>query len=153
MQPQALNSPAEPVYPPVATPLTTGRRGPVAKRRFQKGCFVTEAGGYYSIYYSDAQSPDGHRNESVSFSEVSTKYQNVQHVASTTESCRTLTVGGEVSLQRIGVRLLPTRWDYGVCRALPIYPPLQFVRGNRRSSCMFSLGLVPQPARNGRSET
>src|SRR6267143_1264897 len=59
MQPQALNSPAEPVYPPVATPLTTGRRGPVAKRRFQKGCFVTEAGGYYSIYYSDAQSPDG----------------------------------------------------------------------------------------------
>src|SRR5260370_20863573 len=59
MQPQALNSPAEPVYPPVATPLTTGRRGPVAKRRFQAGCFVTEAGGYYSIYYSDAQSPDG----------------------------------------------------------------------------------------------
>src|SRR6266481_1259315 len=59
MQPQALNSAAEPVYPPVATPLTTGRRGPVAKRRFQKGCFVTESGGYYSIYYSDGQSPDG----------------------------------------------------------------------------------------------
>jgi integrase len=39
-----------------ATPLNTGRkRGPVARRRFQKGCFVTESDGrMYSSFYVDA---------------------------------------------------------------------------------------------------
>jgi integrase len=37
-----------------------GRRGPVARRRFQKGCFVTETnGGMYSVFYVDAVGPDG----------------------------------------------------------------------------------------------
>ncbi len=41
---------------PPATPLGTGRkRGPVARRRFQKGCFVTEADGrMYSMFYLDS---------------------------------------------------------------------------------------------------
>jgi integrase len=43
-----------------ATPLGTGRRrGPVAKRRFQKGRFVIERGMAYSFYYEDAVQPDG----------------------------------------------------------------------------------------------
>jgi integrase len=40
----------------IATPLNTGRkRGPVPKRRFQKGCVVTEPDGrMYSMFYLDA---------------------------------------------------------------------------------------------------
>jgi hypothetical protein len=39
-----------------ATPPSTGRkRGPVVRRRFQKGCFVTEPDGrFYSVFYVDA---------------------------------------------------------------------------------------------------
>jgi integrase len=39
-----------------ATPLNTGRkRGPVTRRRFQKGCFVTEPDGrMYSMFYVDS---------------------------------------------------------------------------------------------------
>src|SRR5271168_2489531 len=39
-----------------ATPPNIGqKRGPVARRRFQKGCFVTEADGrMYSMFYLDA---------------------------------------------------------------------------------------------------
>ena len=39
-----------------ATPPSTGRkRGPVVRRRFQKGCFVTEPDGrFYSMFYIDA---------------------------------------------------------------------------------------------------
>ncbi len=43
-----------------ATPLDTDRkRGPVAKRRFQKGSFQVKNGMAYSFYYEDAQQPDG----------------------------------------------------------------------------------------------
>jgi integrase len=43
-----------------ATPLDTDRkRGPVAKRRFQKGSFVIKNGMAYSFYYEDVQQPDG----------------------------------------------------------------------------------------------
>jgi integrase len=42
-----------------ATPLTTGRkRGPVAKRRFQKGCFQLKDGMAYGFYYEDSQQWD-----------------------------------------------------------------------------------------------
>jgi integrase len=42
-----------------ATPQTTGRkRGPVAKRRFQKGCFQLKDGMAYTFYYEDFQRPD-----------------------------------------------------------------------------------------------
>lgn len=44
---------------PTATPFTTGRRGPVAKRRFQKGCFIKASGGYYSKFSIDAVGSDG----------------------------------------------------------------------------------------------
>ncbi len=45
---------------PTATPLGTGRkRGPVAKRRFQKGRFVIERSMAYSFYYEDVPQPDG----------------------------------------------------------------------------------------------
>jgi hypothetical protein len=46
-----------------ATPLSTGRkRGPVAKRRFQKGCFVTEPDGrMYSMFYMDDASGQSKR--------------------------------------------------------------------------------------------
>jgi integrase len=45
---------------PVATSLVTEKRGPVAKRRFQKGNFVLDArGNMYSLYYEDVQGPDG----------------------------------------------------------------------------------------------
>jgi integrase len=39
-----------------ATPPSTGcKRGPVVRRRFQKGCFVTEPDGrFYSMFYVDA---------------------------------------------------------------------------------------------------
>lgn len=42
-----------------ATPLNTGKRGPVAKRRFQKGCFQLKNGMAYSFYYDDFQRADG----------------------------------------------------------------------------------------------
>jgi len=42
-----------------ATPLGMGERGPVPKRRFQKGCFQLKNGMAYSFYYEDFQQPDG----------------------------------------------------------------------------------------------
>jgi hypothetical protein len=44
-----------------ATPSTTVRkRGPVARRRFQKGSFVKEPNGsMFSMFYTDAVGPDG----------------------------------------------------------------------------------------------
>jgi integrase len=48
-----LSATTEPGYKTLATPPSTGERGPVARRRFQKGCFVTEAGGFYSMFYVD----------------------------------------------------------------------------------------------------
>ena len=53
-------NPAETNITP-ATPLTTGRRGPVPRRRFQKGSFVVEKknGGMYSMHYVDVERPDG----------------------------------------------------------------------------------------------
>lgn len=45
---------------PAATPLDTDRkRGPVAKRRFQKGSFQVKDGMAYSFYYEDVQQADG----------------------------------------------------------------------------------------------
>lgn len=41
-----------------ATPLNTGKRGPVAKRRFQKGCFQLKNGVAYTFYYEDFQRTD-----------------------------------------------------------------------------------------------
>src|SRR6266481_6073224 len=35
------------------------KRGPVAKRRFQKGRFEIVNGAAYSLYYEDVQQPDG----------------------------------------------------------------------------------------------
>jgi integrase len=54
--PAGLQSPAGGGSISVATPLNTGRkRGPVAKRRYQKGCFVTEPDGrMYSMFYVDS---------------------------------------------------------------------------------------------------
>ena len=55
-----LNSPHGASTFTSATPLPTGKRGPVARRRFQKGCFHKEADGrMYSLYYADRQSSDG----------------------------------------------------------------------------------------------
>jgi integrase len=44
-----------------ATSLNAGpKRGPVPRRRFQKGCFIIhKSGGMYSKYYEDAVEPDG----------------------------------------------------------------------------------------------
>ena len=42
------------LYKESATPLDMGRRRPVAKRRFQKGCFVKEGSRMYSMFYVDA---------------------------------------------------------------------------------------------------
>ena len=43
-----------------ATPLATGgKHGPVAKRRFQKGCFQVTNGIAYTFYYVDWQLEDG----------------------------------------------------------------------------------------------
>ena len=54
--PAGLRSPASGHSISVATPLNTGRkRGPVARRRYQKGCFVTEPDGrMYSTFYVDS---------------------------------------------------------------------------------------------------
>src|SRR6202162_2550450 len=41
------------VYKGNATPSATGKRGPVAKRWFQKGCFVVEDNRMYSMFYVD----------------------------------------------------------------------------------------------------
>jgi hypothetical protein len=44
----------------VATPPIAGTRGPVPRRRFQKGSFVIEKnGGMYSVHYVDVERPDG----------------------------------------------------------------------------------------------
>jgi integrase len=43
----------EVVYTDHATSSATGKRGPVAKRRFQKGCFVVEGERMYSMFYVD----------------------------------------------------------------------------------------------------
>src|SRR5271165_7504364 len=42
-----------------ATPSTTGRRGPVARRRFQEGLFKRENGHFYSFFYRDKIMSDG----------------------------------------------------------------------------------------------
>jgi integrase len=43
-----------------ATSLVTEKRGPVAKRRFQKGNFALDGrGNMYSLFYEDVQGPDG----------------------------------------------------------------------------------------------
>lgn len=45
---------------PVATPTrSTGRKGPVPKRRFQEGSFRKENGHYYSFFYRDRVMEDG----------------------------------------------------------------------------------------------
>lgn len=44
---------------PTATSRTTGERGPVVKRRFQKGCFQLKDGVAYCFYYEDFDRPDG----------------------------------------------------------------------------------------------
>ena len=45
---------------PNATSLVTEKRGPVAKRRFQKGNFVLDTrGNMYSLFYEDFHGPDG----------------------------------------------------------------------------------------------
>jgi integrase len=44
---------------PSATPLTTGGRGPVVKRRFQRGCFQLKNGLAYLFFYEDARRADG----------------------------------------------------------------------------------------------
>jgi len=59
-----INSPDTPVDSNAtvldATPRDTGeKRGPVPKRRFQKGCFWLKKGMAYSIYYEDSKQPDG----------------------------------------------------------------------------------------------
>jgi integrase len=36
-----------------------GRRGPVPKRRYQKGTFRVENGFYYAFFYTDQKTPDG----------------------------------------------------------------------------------------------
>src|SRR5258707_6548936 len=43
-----------------ATSLSTGqKRGPVAKRRFQKGCLQIKNGTAYTFYYADTERADG----------------------------------------------------------------------------------------------
>jgi integrase len=45
---------------PFATPQTTGqKRGPVVKRRFQKGCLQFSNDMAYTFYYEDCEQPDG----------------------------------------------------------------------------------------------
>ena len=45
---------------PSATPSPIGKRGPVARRRFQRGSFIKEVnGGMYSVHYIDVEQPDG----------------------------------------------------------------------------------------------
>jgi integrase len=47
-------------YTETATPSPTGKRGPVTRRRFQRGSFIKEAnGGMYSVHYIDVEQPDG----------------------------------------------------------------------------------------------
>ena len=54
--PETVVAVSSPVYPVTATPLPAGKRGPVARRRFQKGCFIKEADGrMYSIFYDDIE--------------------------------------------------------------------------------------------------
>jgi integrase len=60
--PQAIQTPAVCDTLPVATPTkVTGprKRGPVAKRRFQKGSFQIVNGVAYSLYYEDVQQSNG----------------------------------------------------------------------------------------------
>jgi hypothetical protein len=52
---RALDSRTETAYNTQATSSATGKRGPVAKRRFQKGCFVIEGERMYSMFYEDAE--------------------------------------------------------------------------------------------------
>jgi hypothetical protein len=42
-----------------ATPLCTGGKGPVTKRRFQRGCFQMKGGLAYTFYYEDCERADG----------------------------------------------------------------------------------------------
>jgi integrase len=42
-----------------ATPRTTPKRGPVPRRRFQKGSFLRLGDSYYSMFYQDTKAPDG----------------------------------------------------------------------------------------------
>jgi integrase len=57
---ERLISSQAPSYTQTATPSPTGKqRGPVARRRFQKGSFIREGNGFYSMFYVDAVGPDG----------------------------------------------------------------------------------------------
>src|SRR5437762_3478180 len=57
--PIELSSGAAPHMLIAATPRVIGRRGPVAKRRFQKGCFQIKNGMAYTFYYADTERADG----------------------------------------------------------------------------------------------
>ena len=53
------SSPIESILP-TATHEGTGRkRGPVPKRRFQKGSFQVQNGKAYTLFYKDVENPDG----------------------------------------------------------------------------------------------
>jgi integrase len=62
-QPNPLNPnlicATQPLDPQCATSSTKGKRGPVPRRRFQKGSFITEKnGGMYSMHYIDVAEPN-----------------------------------------------------------------------------------------------
>ena len=59
MENNRLTAQTAPLYGRSATPLATGRRGPVAKRRYQEGLFKQENGHYYRFFYVDKAMPDG----------------------------------------------------------------------------------------------
>ncbi len=55
-----LDSQSEICDNPDATPSRIGKRGPVPRRRYQRGRFIKEAnGGMYSMHYVDVEQPDG----------------------------------------------------------------------------------------------
>jgi integrase len=55
----ATSLPESAILRPTATPCAAPKRGPVSRRRFQKGSFLTIGDSYFSMFYVDAESPSG----------------------------------------------------------------------------------------------
>ncbi len=102
-EPRLISSPAL-VQGTPATPHTIGLRGPVPRRRFQRGSFIKEPnGGMYSMHYIDAVGPDG----SIVSKQVKRFLGNLSQMSERAARAEHAKLMVDVNLKRGSVRPVP----------------------------------------------
>src|SRR5262245_25598086 len=86
-----------------ATPPAVGRRGPVPRRRFQRGTFVKENRCMYSMHYIDVEQPDG----SLATKQVKRFIGNLSQMSERAARSEHARIMAEVNLKRGSVRPAP----------------------------------------------